>query len=477
MKLKWILLAVVVSAPFGIVRAQDAATSGTNSDIDALKKEIQSLEQKVNSLEQQKTQNQSSAQVEELDQQIRILERKREIDTEAAAVAAKTTTRLTAGANGFSISSADTNFVINLHGLVQLDSHTFFQNAAPGVDGFLLRRARPIITGTVDQDFDFNFTPDFGGSTPVIQDAFANYRYTRELQLEAGKFKVPVGLEYLQSDANLPFSERSIVSDLVPGRDLGVELHGDLFSGRASYAAGIFNGVADGANTANSDFDNDQEFAGRLFLQPLKTSDVEALQGFGFGVGGSYGTEHGATAVNKYKTDGQQTFFNYTNGVTGNGTHWRISPQAYYYYGPFGLLGEYVKSSQQVTKSAAKGTGTIDNDAWQITGSWFLTGEKNSYNSVTPLHPFSPAKGQWGAWELAARYEQLHVDGDAFPTFADPANYAKSADAWSVGLSWWLNKNVRVLTSFSRTTFSGGAKGAVTKLPEEVFFTRLQLAF
>jgi hypothetical protein len=36
----------------------------------------------------------------------------------------------------------------------------------------------------VDQNFDFNFTPDFGGSTPVIQDAFANYHYAPELQLE-----------------------------------------------------------------------------------------------------------------------------------------------------------------------------------------------------------------------------------------------------------------------------------------------------
>ncbi|HWY74765.1 MAG TPA: hypothetical protein VN281_04070, partial [Verrucomicrobiae bacterium] len=56
---------------------------------------------------------------------------------------------------------------------------------------------------------------------------------------------------------------------------------------------------------------------------------------------------------------------------------------------------------------------------------------------------------------------------------------------WSFGLNWWLNKNVRVMTSFSRTTFGGGggtavvttAPSAVTRQPENTLFTRVQLAF
>ena len=95
-------------------------------------------------------------------------------------------------------------------------------------------------------DFDFNFTPDFGGSTVQILDAYLNYRYSPELQLQAGKFKSPVGLEALAvGPVTTPFNERSLVTDLVPNRDLGVELHGDLFGGAVSYAAGIFNGAPD----------------------------------------------------------------------------------------------------------------------------------------------------------------------------------------------------------------------------------------
>ena len=45
--------------------------------------------------------------------------------------------------------------------------------------------------------------------------------------------------------------------------------------------------------------------------------------------------------------------------------------------------------------------------------------------------------------------------------FADPATSANSASAWSVGLNWYLNRNVLVKTSFSRTTFSGGGGAGV----------------
>ena len=114
------------------------------------------------------------------------------MDKEYAAAAAKTQPRLKLDASGFTLSSADTNFSISLHGLVQLDSRTFFADHNIVNDSFLLRRARPIITGTVFHDFDFNLTPDFGGSTVQILDAYLNYRYRPELQLQAGKFKSPL---------------------------------------------------------------------------------------------------------------------------------------------------------------------------------------------------------------------------------------------------------------------------------------------
>src|SRR6266536_1629877 len=183
-------------------------------------------------------------QIEQLDQKIRILERNRELEKEAAEAKASDAPKISIGEKGFSFGSADGAFAINLRAVLQLDSRSFFKDGGiKGNDGFLLRRARPVIEGTVFRDFDFVFVADFGGSTVQIFDAYFNYRYGPEFQVQIGKFKSPVGLEQLQADAKLSFNERSLVTDLVPNRDLGVELHGDLFDGRVSYAAGVFNGV------------------------------------------------------------------------------------------------------------------------------------------------------------------------------------------------------------------------------------------
>ena len=431
--------------------------------------------------------DQLKQQIQELDQKVRVLEREREIDQDNVATAAKAAPKIVIGGNGAVFSSGDSNFVAQIHGVAQLDSRTFFQDGGlNGNDGFLLRRLRPILTGTVFHDFDYNFTPDFGGSTVQVLDAYMNYRYSPALQVEAGKFKSPVGLEHLQADVNLSFNERSLATDLVPNRDLGIDLHGDLFDGVASYALGVFNGASDyNGTTVNTSFQDDKAFAGRVFYQPWKNSSVNGLRGLGFGVGGSYQANHPATNTATgltpgYTTDGQQKFFSYSAGVNASGAAWRVSPQAYYYYGPFGLLAEYVISDQQVA-SAAK-SADLQNTAWEISGGWVLTGEEASYNGLTPRHPFDPRQNQWGAWQLVARYGGLNVDGKAFQNgFASSAKNADSATAWSVGLNWYLNKNVRADLSFSHTVFGGftgvAAPGTVPAQAENVLFSRLQLAF
>jgi phosphate-selective porin OprO/OprP len=450
---------------FAALAADETATNG-DADIATLRQEIQDLDQKV-----------------------RILERNRENDQDAAVAAAKTQPKIAVGANGFGFSSADSNFVATLHGLIQADGRTFFEDGGGtlGKNTFLLRRARPIFTGTVFRDFDFNFTPDFGGSTVQIVDAFLNYRFNPALQLEAGKFKSPIGLEALQSDTWTPFNERSIASDLAPNRDIGFELHGDLFDGKVGYAAGIFDGTPDyNGTTANQDADDDKAFAGRIFFQPWKTSKVEALKNFGFGVAGSYEKDRGTAAdlTPAYRTDGQQNFFTYASGVVADGVHWRISPQGYYYYGPLSLLAEYIVSDQEVSRTTAPiASADLQNTAWEVSAGWILTGEKASYNGITPEHPFNPKNGGWGAWQIVARYADLDVDDAAFAPAAlfASAGSASEAKAWSVGLNWYLNHDIRVNTSFSRTTFTGGGGatglGLITRQPENVLFTRIQLAF
>jgi len=413
--------------------------------------------------------------------------------------------RLSAGENGFSFASADTNFVLSLHGLLQVDTHTFFDNNPynQGNDGFLLRRARPIMEAKVFRDFDFVLAPDFGWPTTSVQifDAYVNYKYNPALQFRAGKFKGPVGLESLQSDAAASFNEKSLASDLVPMRNLGFQLWGELDDGVLNWVAGVYNTDGDYRVAGNNSFNNDVEFGGRLFLQPFKNAEANPLQGLGFGVGGSYGNviSNSAALPNTlggtlpgYVTAGQQQFFAYNpiyGSVVADGTHWRLSPEACYYLGPFGVQGEYDISDQSVQNTATMARAALENTAWQVSGQWVLTGEKASFTGLTPANPFDPHEGSWGALQLVARFSELNIDSAAFNSFSDPTTSARSAAAWSVGINWWLNRNVRVLTSFSHTTFQGGgevnpfipstttAPATVTHQDENILFTRIQLAF
>ncbi len=106
-----------------------------------------------------------------------------------------------------------------------------------------------------------------------------------------------------------------------------------------------------------------------------------------------------------------------------------------------------------------------------------LTDESPTYKYVSPDHPFDPRNNSWGAFEVVGRYSQLNVDDAVFPLFASPATSANRAVAWGVGLNWYLNRNIRTSLDFIQTDFRGGATGEVSGQDENVFLTRVQLAF
>jgi phosphate-selective porin OprO/OprP len=420
--------------------------------------------------------------IQELDQKIRVLDRKIEIDKEAADEKAKTAGQATAGKDGFSLRSGDGNFVLRLRGYVQFDGRFWTQDEQkPQVETFLLRRVRPIFEGTVYKIFDFRIMPDFGAGTTVLQDAYMEARFNPAFRVRAGKFKPPVGLERLQSATDLLFVERALPTNLVPNRDLGVQVGGDLAGGVVSYALGVFNGVPDGSS-ADADTNNDKDFAGRLFFQPF-VKGAGPLKNLGFGISASQGDQAGTPAapgLAPYKTPGQVNFFTYRSDGTAagttvaDGTRYRLSPQGYFYSGPFGLLAEYVVSRQEVRRDLV--SGTLEHKSWQVAGSWVLSGDAASYRGVNPKKVFDLAAHTWGAFEIAARYSELKLDDATFPAFASITSSARSAKAWAVGLNWYFSRNLRLLFDYENTKFEGGAATG-DREDEKIFFSRFQIAF
>lgn len=436
-----------------------------------------------------------ASRVEQLEQELRILKQQLQSQKQAEEQKAQATPVITAGADGFYFRSADTNFVLRLGAHIQADAR-FYPGNAPGTasDTFLMRRVRPILEGTVFEKFDYRLMLDFGsgmasspGNVDFVQEAYVTARLWPEFQIQAGKMKGPVGLERLKADRDTVFVERAYPSLLVPNREVGLQLQGRIAENTLEYQLGVFNGVADGGSEDFETTDNGKDIEGRVFARPFLQTSIAPLRGFGLGLAGTTGHQTGA--LRSFVSPGQQRFFSYRTGigtnaatanVTADGQHWRLSPQAYYYWGPFGLLGEYVISDQRLERVAGPSPtfADIQNTAWQISASYLLTGEQNTFGQIIPRNPIRfTGGGGWGAWELAAQVGQLSIDPAAFPLYANPATSAQCATSWGVGLNWYPNRNLKLMLNYERSDFSGGQSAPLTAQGENVFFTRIQLAF
>ena len=410
-----------------------------------------------------------------LDQKLRIVEQKKELDGEVMASKLKEMPVISAGKEGFWIRSADNNFQLRVGGIIQADSRFYTQSDPAiflGSSTFLLRKARPILEGTVYKFFDYKLMADFGNGQAIVQDAYLDFNYFSRAKTRSGKFKPPVGLERLQADVNNIFVERALPSDLVPNRDVGVQVFGENLRGVFDYALGVFNGVVDGGN-GDLDTNNTKDFAGRVFVNPFKTSNIASLKGLGIGFAGTSGSQQGPLPV--FRTPAQAIFFNYTPSAVANGNRYLITPQAYYYVGPFGMLGEYVQTAQDVKNG--NNFGEISTSAWQVAASYVITGEKASFKSVIPRKEFNPGAGSFGAVELAGRYTQLNVDNEAFILkFANSNVSSSRASTWTAGVNWYFNRNLRVQLNYEQSAFKGGSTTG-NRQTEKVILSRFQVAF
>lgn len=429
-------------------------------------------------------------QLDDLNQKIRVLERQNELDKEAATAKAKETATVSAGKDGFFIKSADNAYVLRLGGIIQFDTRWYFDNVpssnplvVPPTDTFIMRKVRPVMEGVFYDKIGFRLMTDFGNGQVVLQDAYIEYRQNKNFNIRAGKYKPPMGLERLQLDSETEFVERGLPTNLVPNRDLGIQLFGTVLANTLAYQVGVFNGNVDNSTTDTADTDNEKDFIGRIFAQPFTNTD-SWLRGLGVGIAYGFGIEQGTlTASNlpQYKTVGQVNFFTYSAGAFADGERRRVMPQFYYYGGPFGLLGEYVAHNQVVTRSTNR-QSDVDSTSWQLAAFWVLTGEDASFNDPNPRTPYSIGGDGWGAVELVARFGEQTIGDDAFvgtaaTRLANPAVSASKASYAGLGVNWYFSRNFKIQVNYDQTEFVGGASAGADRPAEKALFTRFQANF
>lgn len=171
--------------------------------------------------------------------------------------------------NGFFIKSSDDNFKLKINSYMQFRwTHYATRGTnrylSPGLQrndrtGFDLQRVRLIFTGHAwnpNLTYKIHLRADAGSSNDVrLRDAYVNYRFRDELQVQAGMFKIASTQAGLSSDQHLQFVDRPMVDAVYfPGRGVGVRLWGQLWEKRVEYFVDVVNSLnGDGNRTITPD--------------------------------------------------------------------------------------------------------------------------------------------------------------------------------------------------------------------------------
>ena len=311
-----------------------------------------------------------------------------------------------------------------------------FDTDLEGVD---IARRRIGIAGTIRGMATFEVERELDDPRPW-RDVYVNYEQF-PIQVQGGRFKLPLSLDENTSATNLDFVYRSrAATQLAPGRDVGVMAHGR--DGRVRYEVGVFAG--DGDNSRAKDVTHARANttpAGRVVFEPFRGTksawrDLQLGAGFATSkVPEGFVDIRGRTALG-------EAFFAPTIFV--NGTRRRMTLEQRWRPGPFSLKAEYIRLSNERLGQSMDNTDLppLVGAGWYVSGTWIVTGEQKSRGADNPMRPLF--QGGYGAIEVGARIEQLSFwsDGTGQVSTSPRAEVIlrQSDRVATFGVNWFPNR-------------------------------------
>jgi phosphate-selective porin OprO/OprP len=314
-------------------------------------------------------------------------------------------------------------------------------------DTFDVGRRRIGVAGDIGGALDFQIERELEDAVPW-RDVYVNYRPTRSVQVQAGQFKIPFGLEETTSSANLDFMYRSIVSTrLAPGRDRGTMLHGRVADRVLRYEIGVF--AHDGQNARPKHAGRvwgDRTVAGRLTVEPFRHSK-SIFSDLQFGLAFTHGAlPEGFPAVRGKSVLGVSFF---DSDVWVKGSRRRDGVELRWRPGRFSVASELIRLSDGRRSQGPAGTDLPPFVAhgWYVSGTWVVAGAADAASIAKPVRPLF--HGGFGSLQLSVRRERL-VFGTLGP--ADSLSTSPRADAvlgtgetaTTVGVAWHLNRWIAI---------------------------------
>jgi len=338
---------------------------------------------------------------------------------------------------------------------VQADAAVFF--GAPSYadqigNGTSIRRARFAVKGQIDENWYGEFDMDLANGLVELKDAIIRYTGIPNLDLQVGNFKENFSIQRNTTSRYLQFMERPMVcSALTPSRHLGIN---------AKYAkdwlwlsAGAFTQEVAGSEEWTNVADNNKDFgrnAGyslttKVVFRPLYKLDNASLH---IGAAYSYRTTKVSQATGEWGTyrasARNSTSINRkkyldTNNLKGydHNNLWTVELAGHW----DGLRYEAAYVGDNVRFNDG-GVQAINLSGWYAQAGYLLFGGRQRYDANGGKYTKIKPGRNWGDLELCFRYEFVDLNAPARNVFGG------SAEAYTVGLNWWVNNNVKMQINY-----------------------------
>jgi phosphate-selective porin OprO/OprP len=401
--------------------------------------------------------------------------------------------------SGFGFVSGDGKSEINLTGRMHMDGRIFdspFSSASPNDpdarnygNQFDIRRARIGVTGKFLNDFNFEMVwnavsaaENASTTSSNLDTAWINYSARRDAQVRVGRYKQPFSLEdYSTSSNNIDFIERSYVNNLMPGKKPGIMLHGIPSDGTA-YAISVFQ---DSHNQASGS--GNLQVAGRYATdlgKMAKWTDKFLHVGVA-GTSGKYDSAVSGTAAPFY-SDLFPTIRSEHRGVNAFTSRMDISAttllstvskttiggEVAYGDGPLKLQAEYAAanySGRDNNQGRAEMSGNLlvgyVSAVYNLTGeNWYDSYKDGAFSSIKIKNNFDPSGSGMGAWQVGLRLSMYDAsDIQQLVSGCTAANCLRGSDrgtTTTLGLTWFINPNARMMLNYSMTKFEDQLAGS-----------------
>lgn len=346
-------------------------------------------------------------------------------------------------------------------------------------NNFNARRARIGLTGNFMRDWHWTLVGDFGGTqdgTANLNNAFIQYRGFGNTWIEAGYMYVPYTNEGQVGSNNSVFMEGAtpqvLAIDIGAGDNrsaVGVRTFGKNYW-FGSYLTGPVVG-ADHTTRANV------AATARAVFLPVRTNDFTLMLEGDYQALITPQTNATLRLRDRIEVRVDPGVRLLDTGVLADVTGANILSAGF--AGAWNALyfqGEYF--NYQVERSNG---GDAEFNGGYIQATYALTGEIRRYSEsngafggINPKKPFMMGTGNWGAWEVAARYSYANLN-DFDATAIVRGGIQRNM---TVGLNWYPNQNVRFMFNWIHGEVERFNAGGVDLGAEyDVFATRMQVAF